>query len=76
MFDKNGESITGFAILKCPVENGFPCPDKLESTLVATHECLGNAQEHRMVLNEMAETKETTFVIKETFGAGMSMNFI
>lgn len=76
MFDKNGDCISGFAILKCPVVNGFPRPDKLESTLVATHECLGNAEEHRMVLNEIAETEETTFVIKETWGAGMSKKFI
>jgi len=75
MFDKNDECVTGFAIMKCPVENGFPRPDK-ESTLVATHECLGNAEEHRMFLNEIAETEETTFVIKETFGAGMSTDFI
>jgi len=27
-------------------------------------------------LNEIAETEETTFVIKETFGAGMSTDFI
>ena len=76
MFDKNGDCITGFAILKCPVVNGSPRPDKLESTLVATHECLGNAEEHRMFLNEIAETEETTFVIKQTFGAGMSTDFI
>jgi hypothetical protein len=75
MFDKNGDCISGFAIMKCPVVNGFPHPDK-ESTLVATHECLGNAEEHRMFLNEIAETEETTFVIKETFGAGMSTDFI
>ena len=36
--------------------------------IVSTHQCLGNAEEERMVLNEMAEGTDFTFVIKETFG--------
>jgi hypothetical protein len=29
---------------------------------------LGNAEEEKMVLNEMAEGTDITFVVKETFG--------
>ena len=36
--------------------------------IVSTHQCLGNVEEERMVLNEMPEGTDFTFVIKETFG--------
>ena len=60
MFNNVGHPIEGFAILKCePNQN---------PVLVSTHQCLGNAEEHKMVLNEMAEGTDITFVVKETFG--------
>jgi len=60
MFNNVGHPIEGFAILKCE-------PDQTP-VLVSTHQCLGNAEEEKMVLNEMAEGTDTTFVVKETFG--------
>ncbi len=60
MFNNVGHPIEGFAILKCePNQN---------PVLVSTHQCLGNAEEEKMVLNEMAEGTDTTFVVKNTFG--------
>jgi len=60
MFNNVGNPIVGFAILECT-------PDK-QPLLISTHQCLGNAEEEKMVLNEMAEGTDTTFVVKETFG--------
>ena len=44
------------------------CHPNQNPIIVSTHQCLGNAEEERMVLNEMAEGTDFTFVIKETFG--------
>ena len=60
MFDNVGNPIDGWAILKCKPDN--------QPEIVSLHECLGNAEEEKMVLNEMAEGTDTTFVVKETFG--------
>tara|TARA_B100000989_G_C19478376_1_gene443993 strand:+ start:426 stop:650 length:225 start_codon:yes stop_codon:yes gene_type:complete len=60
MFNNVGHPIQGFAILECH-------PDK-QPVLISTHQCLGNAEEEKMVLNEMAEGTNFTFVVKETFG--------
>ena len=60
MFNNVGPPIEGFAILECH-------PDQ-EPIIVATHQCLGNAEEHKMVLNEMAEGTDFSFVVKEAFG--------
>ena len=60
MFNNVGNPIVGFAILECT-------PDK-QPLLISTHQCLGNAEEEKMVLNEMAEGTDTTFVVKNTFG--------
>ena len=60
MFDKSGNAINGWAILKCQ-------PEK-QPEIVSLHQCLGNAEEEKMVLNEMAESTDTTFVVKNTFG--------
>ena len=60
MFDKNGNAIDGWAILKCQ-------PEK-QPEIVSLRQCLGNAEEEKMVLNEMAESTDTTFVVKNTFG--------
>ena len=60
MFNNVGHPIEGFAILKCePNQN---------PVLVSTQQGLGNAEEEKMVLNEMAEGTDTTFLVKETFG--------
>ena len=60
MFNNVGEPIEGFAILEChPNQNPI---------IVSTHQCIGNACEEQMVLNEMAEGTDFTFVVKETFG--------
>ena len=60
MFNNVGHPIEGFAILECH-------PDQT-ATIVSTHQCLGNAEEEKMVLNEMAEGTDTTFVVRNTFG--------
>ena len=60
MFDNNGNAIDGWAILEC-------APEK-QPEIVSLHQCLGNAEEEKMVLNEMAEGTDTTFVVKNTFG--------
>jgi hypothetical protein len=60
MFNNVGDPIDGFAVLECHPERG--------PVIVTTHQCLGNAEEERMVLNEMAEGTEFTFVVRETFG--------
>ena len=60
MFNNVGNAIEGFAILECH-------PDQ-NPIIVATHQCLGNAEEEKMVLNEMAEGTDVTFVVKETHG--------
>ena len=60
MFDNNGNPIDGWAILECK-------PDS-QPEIVSLHQCLGNAEEEKMVLNEMAEGTDTTFVVKNTFG--------
>lgn len=60
MFDNVGNPMEGWAILRCH-------PD-MESVIVGVHQCLGNAEEEKMVLNEMAEDTDFTFVIKNTFG--------
>ena len=60
MFNNVGNAIEGFAILECHQDQNH--------IIVATHQCLGNAEEEKMVLNEMAEGTDFTFVIKETFG--------
>ena len=60
MFNNVGDPIEGFVVLECHPERG--------PVIVATHQCLGNAEEEKMVLNEMAEGTDTTFVVKETFG--------
>ena len=60
MFDNNGNAIDGWAILKCQ-------PEK-QPEIVSLHQCLGNAEEEKMVLNEMTESTDTTFVVKNTFG--------
>jgi len=60
MFNNVGQPIEGFAILEChPNQNPI---------IVSTHQCIGNACEEQMVLNEMAEGTEVTFVVKETHG--------
>ena len=60
MFNNVGHPIEAFAIVRCE-------PNK-QPEVVAEHQCLGNAEEEKMVLNEMAEGTEVTFVIKETHG--------
>jgi|TARA_R110002050_G_scaffold2969_2_gene15926 hypothetical protein len=60
MFNNVGDPIDGFAVLECHPERG--------PVIVTTHQCLGNAEEERMVLNEMAEGTEFTFVVREVFG--------
>jgi len=60
MFNNVGDPIDGFAVLECHPERG--------PVIVATHQCLGNAEEEKMVLNEMAEGTEFTFVVREVFG--------
>ena len=59
-FDNVGNPIDGWAIVKC-------VSDK-QPEIVSLHQCLGNAEEEKMVLNEMAEGTDTTFVVKNTFG--------
>jgi hypothetical protein len=53
MFNNVGHPIEGFVVLECH-------PERAPVT-VATHQCLGNAEEESMVLNEMAEGTEFTF---------------
>ena len=60
MFDNVGNPIDGWAILKCETDK--------QPEIVSLHQCLGNAEEEKMVLNEMAEGTDTTFVVKNTFG--------
>ena len=36
--------------------------------VVSEHQCIGNACEEQMVLNEMAEGTDVIFVVKETHG--------
>tara|TARA_B100000123_G_scaffold44835_1_gene29485 strand:+ start:386 stop:586 length:201 start_codon:yes stop_codon:yes gene_type:complete len=60
MFDNVGNPIDGWAILKCESDK--------QPEIVSLHQCLGNAEEEKMVLNEMAEGTDTTFVVKNTFG--------
>ena len=60
MFDNVGNPIDGWAILKCESEK--------QPEIVSLHQCLGNAEEEKMVLNEMSEGTDTTFVVKNTFG--------
>ena len=60
MFDNVGNPIDGWTILKCKPDN--------QPEIVSLHQCLGNAEEEKMVLNEMAEGTDTTFVVKNTFG--------
>ena len=60
MFNNVGQPIEGFAILEChPNQNPI---------IVSTHQCIGNACEEQMVLNEMAVGTDFTFAVKETFG--------
>jgi len=44
------------------------CEPNKTPEVVAEHQCIGNACEEQMVLNEMAEGTEVTFVVKETHG--------
>ena len=60
MFDNVGNPIDGWAIMKCESDK--------QPEIVSLHQCLGNAEEEKMVLNEMAEGTNTTFVVKNTFG--------
>ena len=61
MFDNVGNPIDGWAILKCESDK--------QPEIVSLHQCLGNAEEEKMVLNEMfPEGTDTTFVVKNTFG--------
>ena len=60
MFDNVGNPIDGWAIVKCESEK--------QPEIVSLHQCLGNAEDEKMVLNEMAEGTDTTFVVKNTFG--------
>ena len=60
MFDNVGNPIDGWAILKCESDK--------QPEIVSLNQCLGNAEEEKMVLNEMAEGTDTTFVVKNTFG--------
>jgi len=60
MFDNVGNPIEGWAILKCESDK--------QPEIVSLHQCLGNAEEEKMVLNEMAEGTDATFVVKNTFG--------
>jgi hypothetical protein len=60
MFNNVGNPIEGFMIVKCQ-------PGK-EPELFAEHQCFGNAAEHAMVLNEMADGTDVSFSVKETFG--------
>jgi len=60
MFNNVGHPIEGWAILECKPDN--------QPEIVSLHQCLGNAEEEKMVLNEMAEGTVTTFVVRNTFG--------
>ena len=60
MFDNVGNPIDGWAIVKW-------VSDK-QPEIVSLHQCLGNAEEENMVLNEMADGTDTTVVVKNTFG--------
>ena len=60
MLNNVGHPIEGFVVLECHTER--------VPVAVATHQWLGNAEEESMVLNEMAEGTEFTFVVRETFG--------
>ena len=60
MFENVGNPIDGWAIMKCESDK--------QPEIVSLHQCLGNAEEEKMVLNEMAEGTDTTFVVKNTFG--------
>ena len=58
MFNNVGHPIEAFAVVKCE-------PNKTPE-VVSEHQCIGNACEEQMVLNEMAEGTDVTFVVKET----------
>jgi hypothetical protein len=60
MFNNVGNPIDGWAIVKCESDK--------QSEIVSLHQCLGNAEEEKMVLNEISEGTNTTFVVKNTFG--------
>jgi len=60
MFNNVGHPIEGWAILECKPDN--------QPEIVSLHQCLGNAEEEKMVLNEMAEGTDAMFIIRETFG--------
>ena len=60
MFNNVGNPIEGWAILKCESDK--------QPEIVSLHQCLGNAEEEKMVLNEMSGGTDTTFVVKNTFG--------
>ena len=60
MFNNVGNPIEAFAVVKVQ-------PNK-QPEIVSEHQCIGNAWEEQMVLNEMAEGTEVTFVVKETHG--------
>ena len=60
MFNNVGNPIEGWAIVKCESDK--------QPEIVSLHQCLGNAEEEKMVLNEMSEGTDTTFVVKNTFG--------
>ena len=60
MFDNVGNPIDGWAIMKCESDK--------QPEIVSLHQCLGNAEEEKMVLNEMTESTDSTFVVKNTFG--------
>lgn len=60
MFNNVGDPIEAFAVVKVQ-------PNK-QPEVVAEHQCIGNACEEQMVLNEMAEGTDVTFVVKETHG--------
>ena len=60
MFNNVGHPIEGWAILKCESDN--------QPEIVSLHQCLGNAEEEKMVLNEnRSEGTDTTFVGEKYF---------
>ena len=60
MFNNVGDPI-GFSFAVVKVQPG-KTPE-----VVSEHQCLGNACEEQMVLNEMAEGTSVEFVVKETW---------
>ena len=60
MFNNVGDPIEAFAVVNVQ-QNKTP-------QVVSENQCIGNTCEEQMVLNEMAEGTDVTFVVKETHG--------